>query len=75
MTPLKQSIRNKCADFMASRIDLESFHEWLAPIVWDIEDRNDPDAQELVYSIELAIAEFSAGHRSENELREVMRGQ
>lgn len=69
-TMFERQIRAKLVECVIGQISLEVFHEWLAPIIWDIENRNDPAAQDLAYSIELAIAEFVAGHRCERELIE-----
>ena len=64
MTTLEQEIRSKLADLVAGQLSLSSFHEWLAPVIWGVEDQKDPGAAELVYSIELAIAEYTAGYRT-----------
>jgi len=69
---LERSIRGKVAEFVAEQISLDVLHDWLVPIIWGIEDRRDSGAQELVYTIELAIAEYSAGHLLECDFRAQM---
>ena len=69
MTPLEQSIRTKIGEFTAKEISLEVLHDWLAPIMWDIRKKDDPEAAELIYSAELYIAEYSAGHLPKDDLR------
>ncbi len=59
---LESIIRAKVIEFVAGEISLDVLHDWLVPIVWSIEERNDPKAEKLVYAIELAIAEHSAHH-------------
>ena len=66
---LECSIRKKVSGFVARRVSLRQLQDWLAPILWDIEARRDPDAQELAYSVEFAIAEYSAGHLLECDFR------
>ena len=69
-TMLERQIREKLTEFVTGQVDLGTLHEWLAPTIWSIEDRHDPAAQELAYAVELTIAEFDAGHRSEYGLVE-----
>ena len=66
---LEGTVRSKVSEFAAVRLDLRSLQDWLAPIIWEIEGKRDPGARELVYTIELAIAEYSAGHLLECDFR------
>ncbi|HUG94249.1 MAG TPA: hypothetical protein VML55_25695 [Planctomycetaceae bacterium] len=67
---LERDIRIKLGEYVTCQVGLEEFHDWLSPVLWDIEDQGEPGAADLAYSIELAIAEYSAGHMNEQELRE-----
>lgn len=62
ITTLEQEIRSKLADLVVGQLSLSSFHKWLVSVTWDIEDQEDPGAEELAYSIELVIAEYATGH-------------
>jgi hypothetical protein len=64
----ESDVRKKLKDFLEKQISLETFNDWLAPIVWDAKGL-DPTTKELVYSIELFIAEYSSGHRTGEDLR------
>jgi hypothetical protein len=61
-------VRNKMKDYLENQISLEAFNDWLAPIIWDAK-KLDSTTKELVYSIELFIAEYSSGHRTKEDLR------
>ena len=54
-------IQIKIADFLAEQITFGEFQDWIAEIAWDIEDSTLPESQ-LIYGIELRIAEYGAGH-------------
>jgi hypothetical protein len=53
---------------------VDELHEFLAPIVWEIDTLADNDAKNLLYAVELALSEFSIGHLSVKELRDELRG-
>jgi len=63
-------IRNKLIEYLSSRKTLDDFQAWFIPEIWDIEREDDPELHNLVYSIELRLAEYSSGHLSEEELRQ-----
>jgi len=64
---LESQIRGKLADFVTGSLALDELQEWLAPLVWDIEDEGDQECCDLIYAAELALAEYSAGHLSERD--------
>ena len=66
---LNDRIAEKVVEFLCGSADLGALREWLAPIVWDIEDARDEAAEALAYGIELAISEYDHGHRTIDELR------
>ena len=69
MSILKQ-IHAKVDSYIDGQISLESFDEWLSPIAWNIEKYNEPDAEKLVYQIDILLAEYSQEHRTEASLKE-----
>lgn len=55
-----------CAE---GNISADDLHEYLAPIVWELDTINDNKLRGLVYSAELLLSEFGAGHRDETDFR------
>jgi len=66
---LEQTIREFVAEYIGGQISISDLHEHIAPILWDVEDSGDSVVENLTYSIELLISEYTAGHRSESSLR------
>jgi hypothetical protein len=52
---------------------LGEFNDWLAEYVWELDDSPDCETTNIVYDIELRLAEYSAGHLSGDELRACLR--
>ena len=50
-------------------ISLNAFESWLEPYVWDMESDSEPDALELVYSIQLLFSERNNQRLDKKELR------
>ncbi len=65
-------IRNKLAQYLASAISLRAFQEWFVPLTWDIQNTQCLHVLDLVYGIELKIAEYTNGHLSEDDLRQAL---
>ena len=58
----KQEIQNTVAEYLAERIKLGDLQDWLAPHAWAINDDTDQLVSGLIYSVELKIYEYDAGH-------------
>jgi hypothetical protein len=71
--PLAVAIREALLRYLEGEQSLAEFQAWLAPVAWDIEKSDDASAVELVYEINLSLAERTNGHVSEGELRERLR--
>jgi hypothetical protein len=69
----EKPISKKLADYLSRKISLRSFHKWLVPAVWDIDDWATAKLRDLVSSMKLRLAEYSNEHWSEAELREQLR--
>lgn len=63
-------IRRKLLDYLEGRFTLRDLRAWLASETWDIHATENPDLIRLVGQIELALAEYSLGHISREEMRE-----
>jgi len=69
MTDLEQEIRRRVSAFVAGQSSFEDFSLAFAPLTWDV-PADDPAAQRLASEAELAVAEFTSGHRTEHQLRQ-----
>ena len=71
MSPsLDIEIREKLASYLADEISLEEFEDWFVPASWNVLHRESKIAIDLVYDIELLLAEYSKDCWNEHELRE-----
>jgi hypothetical protein len=68
MEKLETSIRQRLACYLAGDMSLNDFQDWLVGATWHIDDKVAPEAAELTYSIEHALAEASTGLLSREEL-------
>lgn len=74
MQPLLDvEIRECLARYLGSEIALAEFQERFVPMAWDIENLGSWPTEELVSDIELALAEFSNGHWTEQQLKDLLR--
>lgn len=65
----EQEIRGRLASYLAGRLSLREFHRWLIPLLWTINRQDDPIAFRKASKIALYMAEYGAGHRTEQDLR------
>ena len=66
--PLDAQIRTQLARYLTRAITLDEFQEWFVPEAWAVEAGS--LAYDLAQTIELLLAEYTSGHRTEDELRE-----
>lgn len=71
--PLDYKIREQLADYLAGKISLREFEDWLFSETWDRDDADNQALTTLVYGIKLRLAEFSHGDWKEAELRSLLR--
>jgi hypothetical protein len=55
--------------YASGEISLREFQDWFIPATWDTQRVGDPDAVRVIRRVQLALAEFSSGDRTEPELR------
>ena len=60
----------KLFDYLEGHCTLRELRAWLASETWDVHATGDPELIGLVGRIELALAEYSSGHISREEMRE-----
>ena len=68
-SPLEPAIRERLADYLAGRLSLGEFKEWLVGATWEIPRGREADAMRLANAVKLAMDEVSGGFVSEGELR------
>ncbi|MEP6911988.1 MAG: hypothetical protein ABI923_04490 [bacterium] len=69
----ENDIRIAAGSYLSGQQPLENFEDWLAQHSWNMHQDSDRAAQDLASKIELALAEYSADHLSEDELRSQLR--
>ncbi len=67
---LDLEIRDRLASYLVGEISLKDFEDWFVPVSWNIIHSGNLSAINLVYEVELWLAEFSDGYWSETELKE-----
>src|SRR5688572_21740630 len=73
-TRLEQQIRGWVGDYLAGRMLLSELEEAMLRATWTLPRGSDPGTDELVGGIELLFAERTSGHRTDEELRSLLRG-
>ena len=73
MKSLEATIRHQLVSYLSDDMSLDDFTSWLVSATWNIETMGVPDASQLAYAIELALAEHSSGLLNVEELRVELR--
>lgn len=63
-------IREKVLAYLAGSLDLDGFEDWIAQSTWNIHQWGTSEAQNLAYTVELRLSEYSSGHLTDLDLRE-----
>ena len=53
---------------LANKISLDDFEDWLVQSSWNMQIDSDSKAQDIVWKIELSLAEYSSEHLDSKEL-------
>lgn len=69
--------RRTIAELLAGDISLSTFRDVFAQLAWQFaedigQEQTASEYQQMVFDVDLALAEFSSGHRTEVELRAVL---
>jgi len=62
-------IREQIAEFLANRIDLDSFEDWIVRHTWNIHLSGSVAAEDITFSVEGALSEYSNSQIDQRELR------
>jgi hypothetical protein len=63
-------LKNRVSDYIAGEISLEEFEDWFVPTYWNVLTGKEEELSQMVYDIELRLAEYSRGNWTEHELKE-----
>ena len=64
----ESDIRHKLNSILRGELDLDDFEDWLVVNSWNMHLDSSPGAQDLVWSIELSLAEYSSDYIAHKEL-------
>ena len=70
---LAQRIIAQVEAYLGGDNDLDALDEWLALNAWDVRQREDEPAAAICGELMLALAEYSNGDWTEDELRDLFR--
>jgi hypothetical protein len=65
----ENQIREKLILYLSQTWSLDQFEDWLVEKSWNMHKDSEASAQRLASQVELRLAEHSAGHLDEQELR------
>jgi len=68
---LQQEMEYWVRRYLDGEVSLRPFQEWFVPRTWTVDAVGAAQAA-FAYEIELDLAEYSNGHRTEEELRELL---
>ncbi len=71
--PLTTAIRGHIAALLSDQISLIEFQDWLVGATWDVGRHAHPEATDLAYSSQRALAELSRGDISQSTFRKRLR--
>ena len=66
---LLSEMRSRLGRYLNGKSSLQQFREWFDVETWGLAGEADSPARQLGGQIELCIAEFTSGHRTEEDLR------
>jgi hypothetical protein len=72
LSSIECDIHRHLSEYLDGKMSLADFQAWFVPATWNIHLTGEPGAQELAYEIDHRIAEFTSGHRTEDDLRALL---
>ena len=67
--PTLQDVQRYVANYLNRDISLSQFRDWFDSETWDLDLQSETPLGQVVGEIELRLAEFTNGHRTEDDLR------
>ncbi len=71
--PTLIDIQEVLTEYLSGRISLREFDEHFLRLAWDIETETNSELAVLRAEVLLLLSEYTAGHRTEEELRTLLR--
>jgi hypothetical protein len=68
---MENEVRGQIIRHLAGQISRADLQQWLVESTWDADAANDP-AAELAYAAQLVLAEHERGHRTDDELVQLL---
>lgn len=68
MDPLETAIRHHLTQFLTGALSLNELQDWLVNATWNMEATASSEAVQFAYAVELALAEFSSGFLTPEQL-------
>lgn len=72
MVTLEFKIKKHLESLLKGNFSLTEFEDWFVGTTWDLLEQPENDLTAFVNSINLYLAEYSNGHRSEEETKELL---
>lgn len=69
MSTLTTEMRSRLARYAAGQCSLEQFEDWFAPVLRNVYQSNDPEAEQLAVAIEWAFCDMERGMSSPELLK------
>jgi len=69
-SPIADQIQKSLRDYLSGTSTVREFDESFLAMAWDVPATLDSEASKLRGEILLLLAEYTAGHRTENELKQ-----
>lgn len=69
MNALESTTRHHLERYLAGHESLDQLTEWIVDAIWSTDPDQDDAALDLVYAVQLALAELSDGVRTRDEFR------
>ncbi len=72
MDALETQVRDRLRQYVDGQLTVREFQDWFIPNTWDIDVRLQSPLVSLYGEIELRFAEYTNGHLTEPELRDLL---
>ena len=70
--PTLQDVQRYLCDYLTRKISLSQFRDWFDVETWELDVEPETPRGQVVGEIELRLAEFTNGHRTEDDLRSIL---
>ncbi|MER3437908.1 MAG: hypothetical protein C4346_10140 [Chloroflexota bacterium] len=71
---LTDQLYDQLGRYLAGVQTLQELDQWFVPATWHVDPSADPELADLAGEVYLRVAEFTIGHRTEEELKTLLRG-